>query len=515
VKKRPQTKGASVITKYSAQLILSALPLISQIAWGQTESTPAPQVAPSQALQKMRSNIYKPSRVEFWAKVDTLLASGKVDQVFLLEKPQATSGAEFEEWKLAMARALIAGGQRYHAQYLLSQVISQAVGTRQGTEALRLMHELAKAGEIDESLLEDVAFELDTKIDEPESRSMIGYYRARALFRKGYSRWAGDTLAEIKDGSTWATELQFDRTQQTLLAGDSAASYVQFEALASSPVTRASTAKLARLALARLIFERRDYKAAISTYVSIDLPSRERARTLNELAWNFYYDRSYGKALGAIRSLKSAYYSPLVSPETYILEMLIYRELCHFKRVKAIASEFLDRYKAVYSTIEGRRPLENVPQFLQMMLQEGVIQKRAGTIQNVRIERHTLTQKKWSDADLQKSLVAYGEKREHIVDAEINRMLAKKVDEMANWFLDLREQVWFLDYESSMRMIQLNEEVVEHYVPPVASVAKPEIIFWPLGTEAWRDELFDYETLINDACQASPLLRLKTNGGEK
>ena len=48
------------------------------------------------------------------------------------------------------------------------------------------------------------------------------------------------------------------------------------------------------------------------------------------MAWGYYFNRQYGKALGAVRALKSQYYGALLSPETLVLEMVIYRELCHY-----------------------------------------------------------------------------------------------------------------------------------------------------------------------------------------
>lgn len=456
---------------------------------------------------------YRPVNRKYWNEVDSLIKTKKANLIFALPLSREASGSEKDEWRLGTSRALVELGLPIHAQYLLTQLAIRSVGTRQGFEALRMIHEIVKENSADESYLEDLAFDLDTKVDEPESRSMIGYFRARALMRKGYPDWMPLALQDIAANSTWNEELAYDKSMQMLSAGDSASSYTRFEALTRNPQTRTPTAKLAKLALARLIFERRDFKAASMTYITIDLPTRERARTLNELAWTYYYDRAYGKALGAVKALKSPYYRVLLSPETYILEMLIYRELCHFRRVKDIASEFVAHYRSVFSTIEARQPLESIPQFLQMALQEGVMQRRAVAIQQVRQERRLLAKQRWRDEESRNFLLKLGQKRENTVDAEITRMLRTRVDSLANWYLDLREQVWFLDYESSMRMIQLNDDQAEQYQPPEASKTRPDTLFWPINDEAWRDELLDYEVLVTDACKASPLRGLRPSPG--
>lgn len=446
---------------------------------------------------------YKPIRREFWKKVDQHLKDAKAIEILKIEQPDG-SQAEVDEWKLGLAKSLIALGAPVHAQYLLSGIAAKSIGTRQGQEALRLLHQIAKAGEIDENYIEEVAFDLDTQIDDPEAKSMIGYFRARALLRKGFTAWAEQALNEIVPGTTWSQELQYDRALQLLNSGDTVNTYSRFEEAAANPLSRVKTARLSKLALARLIFERKDYKAAIGSYTSIDLPSRERARSLLELAWSYYYDRAYGKSLGAIQALKSPYFRPLLSPETILLEMLIYRELCHYKTVKSLALEFGEEFKSVFSTIESRGPLEDVLQFVQAAMQEGFMQRRSNAIQAVRTERRSIQKLKWADEDLRESLVKLGEKRERINDAEISRLLKTKADAVANWYLDLREQVWFLEYEASMRMIQQNDETPEQYEPPKANKLGPDLMFWPVNDEAWLDELLDYQVLVRDACRAAP-----------
>lgn len=457
---------------------------------------------------------YHPIHRDYWDQVAALIDQKKPELIFSLKfalLPKVKTGlqradsgdAEKDEWKLGLARAMVAAGQPIHAQYLLTQIATKSVGTAQGLEALHAIHEIARAGPVDEGYLEELAFDLDVKAEEPQVRSLIAYYRARSLLRKGYTHWAVQALEEVADNTTWSEELAYDRAQQMLSGGDSAGAYAQFESISQNPETRVPTTQMAKLALGRLIFERRDFKAATSILTSTELPLRERVRALNDLAWSEYYDRSYGKSLGVIGALKSPYFQVLMSPETYVLEMLIYRELCHYSRVQDLASQFLEHYKVVFSNMEKREGLEKLPQFLQMALQEGVMQRRAGAIQEVRLERRELESQHWRDGDLQSSLRAFGQKRERIVDAEITRMLRSRIDNLANWFLDLREQVWFLQYETSLRRIQMSSGSTESPSPLRTHKSQADLLFWPVNDEAWRDELMNYEVLIDDACPST------------
>jgi hypothetical protein len=194
--------------------------------------------------------------------------------------------------------------------------------------------------------------------------------------------------------------------------------------------------------------------------------------------------------------------------------MLIHRELCHYAEVKKAATDFTNHFRAVYKAVEDRQPLENLPQFIQMGLQEGVMQKRAAAIQQARAERRTIVKLPWDNDDEFAEVLRIGGRREKIAEAEITRMIRARADQIANWFLDLREQVWFLEYESSMRMIQLNDDLAERYEPPKADKTRPETIFWPVTDEAWLDELLDYEVLTRDTCKgAAPSLMMPRGRG--
>lgn len=236
-------------------------------------------------------------------------------------------------------------------------------------------------------------------------------------------------------------------------------------------------------------------------YLTSELPVRERARSLNELAWSYYYDQQYGKALGIIHALRTHYFERLFTPETAVLEILIYRELCHYERVRALADEFQKTFADVYKAVENRLPLENVARIIQASLQEGVLQKRATVIQQLRVERREIIKQKWASEDVRNELLRYGQKRERMTELEVQRILRDKVDAIANQFLDLREQVWYLDYEASLRLIQMAESLSPDYTPPEKSRSKPNEFFWPAASqEAWRDELLNFELLVHGKC---------------
>ena len=447
-------------------------------------------------------HFYKPVRVDFWKSLTTDIEKKKPVEAFKLEAPDKGHGAESEEFKLGMGEALFANHESFHAQIILSELVTSSIATRQAFEALHVLNDIAKAGPIDEMLMEDMSFDLDTKIDEIEPRSMVAYFKARALLRKGYKDWAVQALTDIAPNTAWSDELDYDRTMQILASGDAVTAYEHFDAIVKSPNARKGTVQLAKLAIARLIFERRDYKAAIDSFRDTDVPTREKARAFQELAWSYYYDKQYGKALGAIKALKTQYFVRLLDPETVLLEMLIYRELCLYDRVHSVGLEFHRSFADVFKAIEDRLPLENITRVVQTALQEGVLQKRATVVQYLRIERHEIEKQEWKDLATRDALIKSGQRRERITDLEVQRTIRAKVDDIANSYLDMREQVWYLEYEANLRLIQAADTQQADYVPPERENLRTETFFWPVkGTEAWLDELLNYEILVRGICQ--------------
>jgi hypothetical protein len=57
-----------------------------------------------------------------------------------------------------------------------------------------------KSNEFDDQLMEEFSYEFDGTVDGNSERSMLAYFRARALLRRGYQEWATKELAEGFDG---------------------------------------------------------------------------------------------------------------------------------------------------------------------------------------------------------------------------------------------------------------------------------------------------------------------------
>ncbi len=416
--------------------------------------------------------------------------------------PEELTESQRDEVKLLVAGTLSKLGHALAAQQIYMDVATRAVGTSQGAAALKQLEALAVAVEIDESAVEDFAFEYDGTVEGPAERSMLAWYRSRALMRRGFTDWAARELSSIAVDSAWQAERLYDGAVTSLADGREDEAEAMFAELSQKSVIRVPTKRYAELNRARLIFEKNEYQASLDVVRGLDLPIRERARALHEMAWSRYYMRDYGKALGILQVLDSGYYSDLKTPEADLLRMVIERDLCRYDLVKQSTAFFREKFKKTYKQIESRLPLEADDRLKQMALQSRFLQKRATLVHRVRLEIRAL-----SDEDIKVSpglepwLLKQLAIRERKLQAEIDRILGKEIEKVANQFVDLRDQVTFLEYEASIRPLTAAPSDIIDYLPTGASWTKFEKLYWPVTSEAWWDELDSYEVMLRGRCQ--------------
>ncbi len=407
-----------------------------------------------------------------------------------------------DELRLLAAEGLAHADRGLSAQIVQMEVAMRAPGTPQSAWALFALDRLAQDFELDDSALEDMAYGYGAAVDGESERSMLSLYRAKALARRGYIEWASKELGRVAVASRWHADRLFE--QGTDLVADDKA--IEAEALYSEIIKRTnvrrSTKQFAELNRARIKFESGRYVEAAKAVKSLDLPMRERARALVEMAWSRYYLKEYGKALGLLRVADSAFFATLRSPEIDVLRMIISRDLCRFDLVKAAAFEFRERYKKLSKQIDLRLSIDTDLQLKQMALQGRQLQKKATLIHRLRTERKLL-----EDEDLKilgglremlsKNLTTLERKAE----AEIARLLPTELERAASQLVDFREQVFALEREASVKK---QAEAVHSDATEGSDDANAGKIQWPIGDESWWDELDSYEILVRSRCAPAP-----------
>ncbi|MBU54535.1 MAG: hypothetical protein CL920_38045 [Deltaproteobacteria bacterium] len=111
--------------------------------------------------------------------------------------------------------------------------------------------------------------------------------------------------------------------------------------------------ELSVLALARIHYGAKHFKAAISYYRLIERKSGRWLDVLFERAWAHLRRGQYGHTLGILHSLDSPYFRNEYFPEVGILRAVSFFERCRYKRVKKIITTYLRRYRPLVSSINS------------------------------------------------------------------------------------------------------------------------------------------------------------------
>ncbi len=107
---------------------------------------------------------------------------------------------------------------------------------------------------------------------------------------------------------------------------------------------------LAALTLARLYFQKGEYKSAYKNYLNIDKSSGQWLQGMVEQAWTQVLAGDHEGAAGNMFSMHTDFFKKAYSPETYIVRTVGYLNLCQYGDGISV----LDDLKKKYSTINDK-----------------------------------------------------------------------------------------------------------------------------------------------------------------
>jgi hypothetical protein len=377
----------------------------------------------------------------------------------------------------------------------------RAIGTSQGAWALYALDQLAQNFELDDTAMEEMAFEYESVIARPSERSMIAFYRTKSFARRGFNEFAAKAANSIEKETRWHSDRMFDEATDALVDDNTDAADALYKEILKRKLVRVPTRQFTDLNRARLVFEKGDYSESLKIARTLDLPLRERARALIEMAWSRYYLKQYSKTLGILKVADSAFFESLRSPEADLLRMLVGRELCRYDLMKNTANEFRARYAKTLKQIDSRLRLDRDQQLKQMALQSRQLQKRATLIHRYRTERRLLAEE---DLKISKGLREFLLKnfalRERKLEAEIARILPIEIERVASELVDYRQQISLLESAALNKPTSARVLDDEEYSFESVSNVKFDNTYWPVGSESWWDELDNYEVLMQPHC---------------
>ncbi len=109
---------------------------------------------------------------------------------------------------------------------------------------------------------------------------------------------------------------------------------------------------LSALTLARLYFQKGDYKTAYKTYIKIDKSSPSWLQAMVETAWTQILAGDHEGAAGNMFSLHTDFFKKSYAPDTYIVRTVGYLNLCQFGDGMSVLNDLKKRYTPVQEKLE-------------------------------------------------------------------------------------------------------------------------------------------------------------------
>ncbi|CAN0557793.1 unnamed protein product, partial [Laminaria digitata] len=213
-------------------------------------------------------------------------------------------------------------------------------------EALTQIEEIMQ-GPHDEALLQDRLL-TDSEFGYLPTRvfGFVTFYKGLADLRDGQIEWAERSFSSIPDDDPLKPKAIYAVGVQRLRGNQMTDAVKRFRMALSHPLADRQTRNDARLALARVLYEKQRYAAADKLYGQVEVPelTTAEASLYLEKAWTSYWQRDYRRTMGILYALEAPSYRTYFAPERFLLRALVYKNLCHYIPAKREIRRFRFRY---------------------------------------------------------------------------------------------------------------------------------------------------------------------------
>ena len=406
-----------------------------------------------------------------------------------------------------LARCFIDLGLRHAGAVYLSKVARERANPQVLPRTLEALRTLILVPH-DEVLIDEQVFgSLDLGFL-PESVSDYANYEQGIVdLRVGNERWANTHFAKLDEESVEASRAKFALlvTRLRKLQGKEVPDEMieDFLTLSKDDKLTLEARNEARLAVARLRYERKDFEGALKAYEMVQLPSLDpgRATLYLEEAWTRYNLGQLRAAMGLLTTLDAPSFRDQFLPDKYILRALVYRDLCHYLPAKRAAKELTRRYAESLDAIREREDLTLDDRLRRAASSHGSTKRAAKFLESLSLEIEFKARYAGGFGDRLFSQVS---KLYDLAYAEGERVYRQRIKESvreeADKLLRAAEQVRLMEYEVGLKLYERIKRGAKLVQPEKETPIGPGQEAFRFDGEYWNDELRSYRVSLPSRC---------------
>jgi hypothetical protein len=457
-----------------------------------------PKVSP---LQKADAKTFDEALQDYFAGNPKSAARG----LFAYVESAARTDENYSWAQYFLGKSLVDLGLRHAGTHFLARIAHERANPSALARALEDLRNLTDLPHDEVMLDEQIWSSIDLGFLPDEISAFAHYQQGLVDLRHGNERWAQSHFSRLPEGSAEASRAKFailvtrlrdDREKPKALVD-------QFMKLTEDPKLSFEARKEARLAVARLRYEQKDYQGALEAYEKVQLPPLDpgRASLYLEEAWTRYQLGQIHQAMGLLTTLEAPTFRDEFLPDKYILRSMIYRDLCHYLPAKRAAKELTRRFGDSLEVIQDREELSRDLRLRRAANAHGSARRSAQFLAMLNSESEQLAKTPGTFGD---RLYAYLTKLYGLSKAEATRIHDARLREAlraeADKLVRAAEQERLMEYEVGLKLYERVKRGTklsqpEEDVPPTES----EVAFRFEG-EYWNDELRDYRFSLKSRC---------------
>jgi hypothetical protein len=472
---------------------------------------PAPAATPAAPAPKAEEPPPPPEKVDAKVFEEALAAyfDGKPREAagplyaWLVATPRTDDNYAWGQYFLA--RSLIDLGLTHAGAVYLARIARERSNPNVLPRALELLKTLTDKPHDEVMIDEQVFAALDLGFLEQEAGAYAHYQQGLVDLRVGNERWANTHFAKLDEGSSEASYARFALlvTRLKTVKEPNEELITDFLALNKDEKLTREARNEAALAVARLRYERKDYKGALEAYSLVQLPELDpgRATLYLEEAWTRYKMGELRAALGILTTLDAPSFRNEFLPDKYLLRALIFRDLCHYLPAKRAAKELTRRFADSLEAIAERDDLTQDLRLRRAAEAHGATRRASRLrelleVESIGLGRYAGSFGERLQSHLTKLYALSLAEAERVYQARLNEAVRQEADTL----LRAAEQVRLMEYEVGLKLYERVKKGSKAVLPREEELLRPEQVAFRFEGEYWNDELKSYRVRIESRC---------------
>lgn len=439
--------------------------------------------------------------------------------------------------EFGLARSLEGVGLTYSASYFYSLIV------RKGTRNPYFKNALEALGRIDQkaNLGRAHVSQLLRKKIRPESvpgkaRGFFFYYQGLEAFSEEKWNTASEHFTRVNSSSQYYNKAQFHLGVIANLRGSYSSAISYFEKAKQRGASRKLRTQ-ANLNIARVYYERKDYRRSFKYYAMVDRKSNYWLDTIFESSWAFFILSKHNNTLGNIHTIHSPFFEERFYPEAYILQAITFLRLCRFDEVKNSLQIFQKKYRPLNKALDRLlseyrgRPgpffrlvnsyengslsrYEKVWPIINALARTDVF---AGAKDTIRASDRELSKlgnapSKWRQVGLFEELEVFLKNKKSASVSSSGRNLISAARGYKTYLNNLSNQTKFIQLEMNMGKINKLREKLKvnkaenenlNFIGGLQELqVGQDLEYWPFQGEYWEDELGGYVYNLDSLCSS-------------